>query len=214
MSALSALLKDIYPVLLYLHLLFVAAAFSASALLHFGALRMRGAERAAIALDGAGVLRRVGPLMPLFSIGLLVSGALLVQAAWSWKSPWVLAAVGALLLMKVIGAAAIQPAMPRLAGMLVPAVRANPTAPVPADFARAVRAPRFWTAFQLQPALALGIMCLMVVKPGAVGSVATLLAFMAAGALAAVPLWRRAPATGALTPVATAPAETAESRAA
>ena len=209
MSALSSLLKDIYPVLLYLHLLFVAAAFSASALLHFGLLRMRGAERAAIALDGAGVLRRVGPLMPVFSIGLLVSGALLVQAAWSWKSPWVLAAVGALLLMKVIGATAIQPAMPRLAAMLVPAVRANPTAPVPVEFVRAVRAPRLWTAFQLQPALALGIMCLMVVKPAAIGSVATLLGFIAAGALAAVPCWRMPPTTREATT-----AETREVRAA
>ena len=190
MAAVTEMLSRIYPVLLFLHLVAVVAGFSGAALMHFGLGRMRTAEAADRALDGAQVVGRIGPLMPLVSLALFLTGACLTVARWSWQTPWIEVAIAGLVTMLVTSVALLKPRMAALAPRLVQAGRAR----VEGELAARVQDPVLRAASQLQPFLALGIMFVMTAKPGLAGGAATLLVVAVAAVLTAGR--RRSPALG------------------
>ena len=190
MAAVTEMLSRIYPVLLFLHSVAVVAGFSGAALMHFGLGRMRTAEAADRALDGAQVVGRIGPLMPLVSLALFLTGACLTVARWSWQTPWIEVAIAGLVTMLVTSVALLKPRMAALAPRLVQAGRAR----VEGELAARVQDPVLRAASQLQPFLALGIVFVMTAKPGLAGGAATLLVVAVAAVLTAGP--RRSPALG------------------
>ncbi|HYL30119.1 MAG TPA: hypothetical protein VEU27_09380 [Gemmatimonadales bacterium] len=183
MAAVTEILSRIYPVLLFLHLVAVVAGFSGAALMHFGLGRMRGAETADRALDGARIVGRIGPLMPLVSLALFVTGACLTVARWSWQTSWIAVAIVGLVAMLVISAALLKPRMAALAPRLARAGGAR----VEGELAAGVQDPALRIASQLQPFLALGIMFVMVTKPGLAGGAAALVVAAAAAVVTAGP---------------------------
>ena len=190
MAAVTEVFSRIYPVLRFLHLVAVVAGFSGAALMHFGLGRMRTAETADRALDGAQIVGRIGPLMPLVSLALFLTGACLTVARWSWQVPWIEVAIAGLVTMLVISVALLKPRMAALAPRLVQAGRAR----VEGELAARVQDPVLRAASQLQPFLALGIMFVMATKPGLAGGAAALLVVAMAAVVTAGP--RRSPVLG------------------
>jgi hypothetical protein len=171
MAAVTEIFSRIQPELLFLHLVAVVAGFSGGALIHFGLGRMRAAPTADRALDGAQIVGRIGPLMPLASLALFLTGACLTLARWSWQTPWIEVPIAGIVAMLVIGAALLKPRMAALAPRLA---RAGGS-PLEGELAAGVHDPVLWLASLLQSALALGIMFVMVTKPGLAGAAAALM---------------------------------------
>src|SRR5512143_4068781 len=121
MAAVTEILSRIYPVLVFLHLVAVVAGFSGAALMHFGLGRMRAAGTADRALDGAQIVGRIGPLMPLVSLAFFLTGACLTVARWSWQTPWIEAAIAGLVAMQLISVTLLKPRMAALAPRLAQA---------------------------------------------------------------------------------------------
>ncbi len=183
MPAVTEILARLYSELLFLHLVAVVAGFSGAALIHFGLGRMRAAQTADRALDGAQVVGRIGPLMPLVSLALFLTGAALTLARWSWQTPWVDVAIIGLVAMLVISVALFKPRMAALGPRLAQAGGGR----VEGELAARVQDPVLRVASHLQPFLALGIMFVMATKPGFEGGAAVLVLAAAAAVVTAGP---------------------------
>ncbi len=181
----SDLRAQLFPVLLFLHLLTVAAAFAAVGVLHSSLLRLRKATRASAARHATESLVRVGPRMPFMALALVLTGAAVAQAGSMWRAPFVGVGIAGLAIMQALGVIFLKPRLERIAQALPPAG----DEPLDASLVEAVRDPVFHTVGLVQPSIACGIMFGMVVRPGIVGStlgvvIAAAIA-LAAGALAA-----------------------------
>lgn len=165
------MLDAAYPVVLFLHFLVIIIAAGMAALMHQALVRIRRATRAPQALEGAGVLRRLGPRMPLVALGLFVTGALLTSARWHWGEPFVATGIVGLFMMQLLSVAVLKPRLQQLGVRLA---RAGDAA-IDADLATVTRDQVLWTVSPMQPAIAIGIMFAMVVKPSIVGSIAAVL---------------------------------------
>jgi hypothetical protein len=78
------------------------------------------------------------------------------------------------------------------------AAEAAPAGPVPPALARRIHDPVLWTSAQIMPAITLGIIFLMVIKPNLAGSLATIVVAAVLGVLSALPAWRTARAAAAV----------------
>jgi hypothetical protein len=183
MAAVSEILARIYPVMLFLHLLVVVAAFSAATLMHFAFGRMRAAATREGALDAARIVGGIGPLMPLVALALFFTGACLTVARWSWQTPWIEVPIAGLVAMQLISAALLKPRMAALGRGLAQEAGVR----LEGELAGRVHDPVLRVAAQVQPFLALGIMFVMVVKPGLAGGAVTLLLATAAAVITAGP---------------------------
>lgn len=169
-----------YPAVLFLHLLIVGIAFGAAALIHWSQGRLRSAGGIASAREALLLCAAASRVMPLVGLALFVTGAALTHARWSWTTPWIDLSIGGLVVMLGIGGAVLRPRMARVERALGTAREGEVTA----DLAAAIGDRFLWVASHLPPALAIGIMYVMVTKPGAVGGVVALLVAAAAGAIA------------------------------
>lgn len=184
-----------YEVVLFVHIMVVIGAFATSGVLHVAMVRMRLARTAGEVALWAGVSKRGGRLMPPWTLGLFGSGAYLVEEGWAWGAGWVIASVAGLAALTLLGATSGA----RFGRALDPALRDAPLDEPPGPrLAAAVRAPGPWVGSHATTAVALAIVWLMVMKPGAPGSAAALTAAAAAGALSALPFCRPAPSPGAV----------------
>lgn len=159
------IVRSSYELALLLHLLTVVAAFAATGILHFGVLRMRTAGDVAVARDGAGLVRSIAPVMPIFIVLLLATGGWLTAQRWSWSTPWVTTAVAGLVLMVLISVTILKPRMGKVGAALASTSQER----VEGDLAATLRDPLAWTAVMLQPAIATGILALMALKPDPLG---------------------------------------------
>jgi hypothetical protein len=174
---------ELYRFALFLHVLTVVLAFSAATLLHLGHHRLRAATHRGPALDAAVLSRRVAPWMPVFTLALFLTGGYLAHLAWSWRTPWIVAASLGLLAMLVIGGAVLKPKM-QAAGM---AIGRAEDGPLPAPVVRQLRDQVLWSASVAQVGIAFGILFLMVMKPGLMGSVLGMAGGLAAALVYSVP---------------------------
>ena len=126
------------------------------------------------------------------TLGLLASGAYMTQSAWSWSTPWIVAGLVGLAMIILLGA-----------GLEASRGRALKNELQSHDLSerarRLVRDPLAWTARAMESMLMLGVMFVMATKPPAWGCATSLVIASLAGALAAVPIWRRS-ATHPATP--------------
>jgi hypothetical protein len=187
----------LYAVILFLHLLAVVAAFSATAIMHFGLVRLRKADRVTTARDALMLAARTGRAMPIVGAALLLTGALLTQTAWSWTTPWIDVSIAGLVAIMVTGG-----------GMLGRRIRAlGPLLQRPADdllddaLASSLRDPSLWIIAQLPPLLAIGVMFVMTTKPGLGLGVMEIVVIVALGMLAMMMSGARGARAAAVRPV-------------
>lgn len=172
-----------YNLTLFFHLLFVVEASVASALAMYGGVALRQAESAAEAGSWLRVVERVVPAFPVAVLGLLGTGAYMTHQRWSWSLPWIQAAVAGLALIVLLGSG-VEGSRGRalrreleIAGLSSRAVRLS-------------RDPVGWSAKLMTQTLAIAVVFVMTMKPGAAESFGILGLAIATGAAGAVPFWR------------------------
>lgn len=169
---------------LFLHLTALVTAFWFGMLIHAGVTRLWRAGSSGEARAASRMIAEGGQAMPWIGLALLLTGAYLTQAGWSWTRPWIILSILGLFVVEGIGGTAGK----RLRAL---ATRLPADGAVPADFAAAVRAPFLRAAHYLPTMLVLGVMLIMVMKPGYAAGLAILVVAAIVGAVAGL---RSAPA--------------------
>lgn len=168
----------IYSLALFAHIL---GAFGLIAALTLEAIGLRGLRRAARsdeALVWLGISRGLVLRLAPASLGLiLVTGLYMTATRWGWQG-WILAALGSLVLLAVIGAV----------GTGIPMSRIDPAVgrtrgPLPDDLKAALRAPALVASLRVRLGLVLGIVFLMTLKPSAVPAMMVVVVAAALGLL-------------------------------
>lgn len=127
-----------YQLGLFLHLASLVFAFYATGMVAAGLWRLRRAEHTGEARTALHDIERSDKMHPIAMVGLLLTGAYMTQTQWSWSTPWIDAAIVALVLIGafsggVLGARmkAVMRAMADVPeGPISPAVRARLNDPV------------------------------------------------------------------------------------
>jgi hypothetical protein len=169
----------LYQLALFLHII---GAFGLIASITVEAIGLRGLRRAAHpdeAMMWLGISRGLVMRMAPASLGLiLVTGLYMVASAWGPRG-WILAALGSLLLLGVIGAfgtglrmARIGPALGRAQGPLSHELRGM------------LRDPILLTSLRVRLAMVLSVVFIMSLKPSAVSSLVVIVLAIALGLLA------------------------------
>ncbi|HVA32714.1 MAG TPA: hypothetical protein VNG31_01115 [Candidatus Baltobacteraceae bacterium] len=162
----------LYDAMLFVHLLTIAAAFFAVGMMLSSLLRLpacRDLRDAGAALRTAS---SIGRIMPIATLLLLVSGGVMTQAQWNWRTPWIDVGIVALLVVTAIGGGLIgsrERAMHRAieaagAGAVIPTA-------APLLFDRTIL-----LANGVNVGIICGVMLLMVLKGSLIGSAACVLA--------------------------------------
>jgi hypothetical protein len=172
-----------YSVALFVHLLSLLLASVAASLSTFAALRLRRVDEAAEAKAWVAFVGRVVPAFPLAVVGLLGSGIYMTHERWGWSIPWVDAALVGLGLIVALGSG-VEGARTRALG------RELEVAGMSSRARRLLRDPLAWSAKMTTLTVAIAVVFVMTVKPAATECVAVLSVAVAAGVLAATPLWR------------------------
>src|ERR1700716_1578892 len=165
----------LYSIALFLHvvgalLLFVTLTVEGVALLQVR--RAATAEAAEGAAAVLGLNRIVGPLSAL---GVLIPGLYMTATSWGWVA-WIVVALVSWLAIAVLGA---------VNGIRIVALERSQAA-----LLTGLRNPMFLISWMTRVGIALGIVLLMTVKPGAVAAVLAILVAAAAGAASGVVLSR------------------------
>jgi hypothetical protein len=174
-----------YQIALFLHLLALLAAFSASAVVHFATARMRDARTGADALQWLGLCHRLSRVFPLALATLLASGAWMTHRLWTWDTGFVDAGLAGVAILFVSGAFVE-------GGRARRAARALAAAPDRAP-GEVVRDRVFWAASWANTGTALGVVYAMAVKPGLAAAFAAVAVGLGAGTSVGLVACRRAP---------------------
>lgn len=153
----------LYSVALFLHVV--------GALLLFVALTVEGVALRQAAPPLLRLNRIVGPLSAL---GVLLPGLYMAATSWGWVA-WIVVALASWLAIAVLGA---------VNGIRIVALERSTHLPT------GVRNPTFLISWMTRVGLALGVVFLMTVKPGAIAAVLAILIAAAAGAALGVVMSR------------------------
>jgi hypothetical protein len=168
-----------YRIALLLHLCALISAVVASALGHTGGARAARARRLGDVLQWMRTGKRVAIVFPVSVLVFLLTGAYMIQVsgAWSWKAGWIIdGIIGAVLLLilgRVIGGRqkAYGKRLAAYAKIHSPEALPLPLDPVPHVLA--------WVA----SGIALGVVCVMTIKPELIGGLALIVVGAVAGAI-------------------------------
>lgn len=175
-----------YSLMLFLHFLFLIAAVAATALTGLAALRLGRSGTAAEAAKWGEFVRRVVPVFPVASLGLIGTGAYMTTKAWSWSTPWVVAGLAGLFMIMLLGAG-VEGSRGRATSAELRAAGLSERA------RRLLRDPIAWSAKVTTWTLVLAVIFLMTTKPTAVVCGVTLAVALVCGVLGAVPFWAGRP---------------------
>lgn len=171
-----------YSLMLFFHFVFMIAAVAATAIAGLAALRLRRVETAADAMRWEELVRRVVPVFPVASIGLIGTGAYMTSKVWSWTAPWVVAGLAGLFMIMLLGAG-VEGGRRRAARTELRAAGLSQRAK------RLLCDPVSWSAKVTTWTLVMSLLFVMTTKPSASICAAALAIALACGVLGAVPFW-------------------------
>jgi hypothetical protein len=166
-----------YVIALYLHFVALLLAFFATGLAVGGGVLLRRAQRIADARLGLALSAMAAKMHPLGALGLFLTGAYLTQTAWTWTTPWILCGIVGLLVVAVVGGGVIGARERALANL----VQDTPEGPVLPALRAQLNDPLSNIGGAAISFFVLGIMFIMVTKPGLGGSVLSLVLAAAVG---------------------------------
>jgi hypothetical protein len=177
----------LYDIVLFLHLITIAAAFFVAGALHVSLLRMRSAADISQARTASAQCAACARLLPIALLILLITGAYLTQVRWSWTTPWIDVAILGLLMMGAIGGGVLGRRERALHAFL------SDHAGDSIDPATASRLQDrvLMIGSAVMPLIAIGVMLVMVTKPGLIAGILELIAATALGALIGVRMQAR-----------------------
>jgi len=183
---------NLYTVSLFIHMIGFISLFGALVLLQNAGARLRASTTWQEARNLLELLRVTRGMFAAGGVLLLASGLYMASARWSLVMPWVMVATVMVVLFAVLGAVVV-------GGGIVRMGRAASEAegPISEEGRALLTGPGVWTAICAMNGGALGIVWLMVAKPGWAESIGVPLALTVIGGFAG---WTvaRAKRTGAL----------------
>jgi hypothetical protein len=185
----------VYSVVLFIHLLSLLIAAGAAAVLALAQVQMRRAERVRQVAQWALAAKNTARVFPFAVAGLVGSGIYLVQSSWSFSDPWVLGGICGLAAIVVLGDAVDGRHGRKIGRAAGEALLAHGDGHLGPDLKRLLSQP-LPKAVSLAPTLLmLGVVFVMVTKPGAAGSAAALLVALALSVPCGPALFRTSPTT-------------------
>ncbi len=180
----------LYTFALFVHVVAVLGLFMAITIEMAALWRMRAATSVAMVREWAGLVERTAPVFPVVSLLILLSGVYMVAQKWNWQTAWAdIALVG------LIALVALEAAVNARRGKGIHgAAQESPDGGVPGSLTRRINDPMLWTSVQTMLFATLGIVYLMTVKPGVVGSLVAMAVAIGVGLASIQPVLRRAPA--------------------
>lgn len=166
-----------YQIALFIHLIALVAAASASGIIHFAAAKRGSAPTLRQSLEWGGVMARAARVFPIAVITLIASGGFMVAGRWNWTLGWVQAGLAGAVTLFVVGAVLGRRgagAARALVARLQQAGRDLPNDGAPDRLSTALS--------DGNTALALAIVLVMTIKLELAGSLAILVIGWAAGA--------------------------------
>src|ERR687891_468762 len=167
---------DLYSVLLFVHVLSAMALFGVLAVETVALASLRRPATLDEGRKWMAIMRGTGRLGPIAMVPLLAAGIWMMALRWD-AAPWIVAALAGVVAMAVLAGAVTRRAMRRFAQSL--GARAELS---PGGIAALADAGPLALSLWLRVALAIGILALMTMKPGVLGSVAIMALSLALGA--------------------------------
>lgn len=178
---------DIYPLLVFLHVLGAVGMFAAWGVEMVAVSQLRQAVTVDQARTAMGLRRGSAPMAPVAMFTALGTGLWMMGVRWGLR-PWIVTALAGLVLIVSVGIVLARHAMPRLAAALEGAEQRLPGS---VHAAREILV----TSLRLRVAIGVGVLGLMTMKPGALESVTIMAAAIAIGLAAGIPSRRRLAST-------------------
>lgn len=160
-----------YNVVLFIHLLTVAAAFFAMGIMLNSIIQLRSIHRIGEAQRCAGIVGNASKIMPLATLLLLLTGGYMTHDRWAWSMAWVALSVIGLLLVTFVGAGIMGPRERALHKVLSQASSEVLDDAVVSQ----LRAPLFLTGSGFNVGLVCAVMFVMVTKPEWLGGIVALI---------------------------------------
>jgi len=177
---------DTYHVVLYIHLLSLLVGFSAGVIEAVCLLKLRVAETLADAAPWGQLAGQIEKAFPVAIVGLYGTGAYMTSHFWTWSTSWIV--------LPIVGLAVLSLQGPLVAGRRGHALKetllANGPGLLGPEARRMARDKALWIAASTNEALVLGIVWVMVEKPGWGGGIAALVVAYAVGVGVALSLTR------------------------
>jgi uncharacterized membrane protein len=148
-----------------------------------GARRARTIEAVRVWSSASRPLEIVFPIMSLLILG---AGLAMTFGVWGWDRAWIDLSLALLILLSVLGATVNG----RYARLIAQRATALEPGPIPPDFRHELNHLVHWTSVISMAIISLGIVFLMVVKPGWLASIITLVIALIVGVILAQVLVR------------------------
>lgn len=172
-------------VALFIHLMGVITLFIAMGLVQRVGIRMRAAETIGELRLWLSLMKTTGSMWPSAFAFLLLSGLYMTNAAWTFQTPWIVTGIGSLILIGVVGGAVVGRGFASLGK------QAASAGELTADLRSRVNNPGLWIGATALNGMAMGVLWLMVNKPGWVQSLGVVVVLGLVGAAAGAIMTRR-----------------------
>jgi hypothetical protein len=176
-------------VALFIHLLGVVTLFVATGIVQRGGAGVRRSSTVDEVRLWLALVRATRPMFPAALVGILGSGLYLTDQAWGFTTPWVVVGIVSIVLLGIIGGAVVG------RGFAAIGRAATSSGSVSPELAGIVARPTPWVAAAALNGMAIGLLWLMVTKPGWTQSIAVVTALGVAGGIIGFTAVRRATGT-------------------
>lgn len=180
---------SLYPYILLLHIVGVLGLFIATGLEITILFRMRSAKHVGQVREWTNASRPLELVIPLSALLILAAGLTMTFMGWGWSQAWISISLLAFLTMAVMGGTINTR---RIKAIHSSAEKAS-DGPIATVLRRKIADRVLWTSALAMGFTDLGIVGLMVIKPGWIASIATLIVAAAIGTIMAQLALRNAP---------------------
>lgn len=165
-------------VALFIHLLGVVSLFIAIGMVQRLGTKIRSTSSVEELRLWLGLVRTTAPMFPAAGLVILASGLYMAARSFSFETPWIAVAIGAVVVMMILGGTLLRRGM---AAMGKEAASAGSFTP---ELARAIANPAPWVVLPLNSGMSLGLLWIMVDKPGWTQSIGVVVVLGVIGAAA------------------------------
>ena len=175
-----------YNLALFVHFVGLISAFGGFVIVQRSGSRLRAARDMDEVRTWLPLLNSVGPMFGAGYGLLLLSGLYMAFARWRAALPWLVVAIVSLITLLVVGGIMVGRSL-----RVMNAAAADARGSIPGELAQRIANPALWRTISALNGLAMGVVFVMTVKPGWVGSLAAVLVAATIGGAISSALARR-----------------------
>ena len=175
-----------YNLALFVHFVGLISAFAGFVIVQRAGSRLRAARDMDEVRTWLPLLNSVGPMFGAGYGLLLLSGLFMAFARWRAALPWLVVAIVSLVTLLVVGGIMVGRSL-----RAMNAAAADARGSIPGELAQRIANPALWRTISALNGLAMGVVFVMTVKPGWIGSLAAVLVAATIGGAISSALARR-----------------------